>query len=101
MRRSPGAKRWGGCTIFIDEFDALGQRRGGAGGPGGGAGGLGGMFGGGFQMGLNMLLVQMDGVDKPSFIKKAFRRFVNVTLDGLFIQSGTGEGQVILVHLYP
>ena len=79
------AKRWGGCTIFIDEFDALGQRRGGAGGPGGGAGGLGGMFGGGFQMGLNMLLVQMDGVDKPSFIKKAFRRFVNVTLDGLFI----------------
>src|SRR5207245_6232754 len=48
------AKRWGGCTIFIDEFDALGQRRGGMGGAGG-AGGMGGMFGGG-QMGLNMLL---------------------------------------------
>jgi ATP-dependent Zn protease len=78
------AKRWGGCTIFIDEFDALGQRRGGMGGGAPGAGGLGGMFGG-FQMGLNMLLVQMDGVDNPGFLKKAFRRFVNVTLDGLFI----------------
>jgi ATP-dependent Zn protease len=77
------AKRWGGCTIFIDEFDALGQRRSGMGG-GGGMGGMGGMFGGG-QMGLNMLLVQMDGVDNPGLMKKFFRRFVNVTLDGLFV----------------
>src|SRR2546423_6337734 len=76
------ARRWGGCTIFIDEFDALGQSRGGMG--GGGMGGLGGMMGG-FRMGLNMLLVQMDGMDNASFIKKAFRRFVNITLDGLFI----------------
>src|SRR5438067_4916575 len=52
------AKRWGGCTIFIDEFDALGQRRGGMG--GGGGPGMMGMMGG-FQLGLNMLLVQMDG----------------------------------------
>src|SRR5205807_5815360 len=52
------AKRWGGCAIFIDEFDALGNRRQGMGGAGGG--GMGGMFGGG-QMGLNMLLVLMDG----------------------------------------
>src|SRR5579884_4187163 len=36
------AKRWGGCTIFIDEFDALGQRRSGMG--GGGIGGLDGLF---------------------------------------------------------
>jgi ATP-dependent Zn protease len=79
------AKRWGGCTMFIDEFDALGQRRSGMGGGGGGGmGGLGGLFGGG-QMGLNMLLVQMDGVDNPGLVKKFFRRFVNVTLDGLFI----------------
>src|SRR5207247_1633853 len=49
------AKRWGGCLVFIDEFDALGQRRSGMG--GGGIGGLGGMMGG-FQLGLNMLLVQ-------------------------------------------
>ena len=77
------AKRWGGCLIFIDEFDALGQSRGGMGG-GGGMGGLGGMFGG-FRLGLNMLLVQMDGVDNPGFLKKSFRRLVNLTLDGVFV----------------
>jgi ATP-dependent Zn protease len=36
-------------------------------------------------MGLNMLLVQMDGMDNAGFLKKAFRRFVNLTLDGLFV----------------
>ena len=78
------AKRWGGCTIFIDEFDALGQRRSGMG--GGGAGGIPGMMGGMMGMlGLNMLLVQMDGVDNPGFWKKWFRRFINVSLDGLFV----------------
>ena len=77
------AKRWGGCAIFIDEFDALGSRRSGMGG-GGMLGGMGGMMGGG-QMGLNMLLVLMDGVDNPGFIRKAFRRLVNITLDGLFV----------------
>ena len=82
------AKRWGGCTIFIDEFDALGNRRGGMGG-GGGMGGMGGMFGG-FQLGLNMLLTQMDGVDNPGAIKRLLRRFVNVTLDGLFIPREIG-----------
>lgn len=78
------AKRWGGCTIFIDEFDALGSRRAGMGGGGGMPGMMGGMMGGG-GMGLNMLLVQMDGVDNPGIVKKLFRRFVNVTLDGLFL----------------
>ncbi|HVC99562.1 MAG TPA: AAA family ATPase [Candidatus Dormibacteraeota bacterium] len=84
------AKRWGGCTIFIDEFDALGTRRGGMG--GGGMGGMmGGMMGGGFQLGLNMLLVQMDGVDNPGFFKKLFRRMLNVTLDGLFVPRSIGS----------
>jgi len=78
------AKRWGGCIVFIDEFDALGTRRGGMGGGGGGAGGLGGMFGGG-QLGLNTLLVLMDGVDNPGFFKQFLRRFVNVSLDGVFL----------------
>jgi ATP-dependent Zn protease len=77
------AKRWAGCIIFIDEFDALGQSRGGMGG-GMGGGGMGGMFGG-FRMGLNMLLVQMDGMDNAGTMKKVVRRFVNLSLDGLFI----------------
>jgi cell division protease FtsH len=85
------AKRWGGCAIFIDEFDALGNRRGGMGGGPGMGGGMGGMFGGNSQLGLNALLVQMDGVDKPGFVKKLFRRMLNVTLDGLFIPREIGS----------
>jgi ATP-dependent Zn protease len=83
------AKRWGGCIVFIDEFDALGTRRGGMGGGGGGIGGLGGMFGGG-QLGLNTLLVLMDGVDNPGFFKQFLRRFVNVSLDGVFLPRKIG-----------
>ena len=78
------AKVWGGCIIFIDEIDALAQRRGGMG--GGGMGGMmGGMMGGGGMMGLNMLLVLMDGVDNPGYIARQLRGLVNITLDGLFV----------------
>ena len=73
------AKVWGGCIVFIDEIDALGQRRSGTGG-----GMMGGMMGGG-QLGLNMLLVLMDGIDNPGFIVRQLRGFVNLTLDGFFL----------------
>jgi cell division protease FtsH len=76
------AKVWGGCVVFIDEIDALGQRRSGMQG-GGMAGGMG-MFGGG-MLGLNMLLVLMDGIDNPGFIARQLRGLVNLTLDGLFL----------------
>jgi cell division protease FtsH len=75
------AKVWGGCIVFIDEIDALGQRRSGTQGA---MGGMGGMFGGG-QLGLNMLLVLMDGIDNPGMIIRQLRGLVNLTLDGLFI----------------
>src|SRR5947209_4435440 len=74
------AKKWGGCAVFIDEFDALGLRRSGM----GGGGMMGGMFMGGGMMALNMLLVVMDGLDNPGMMRRFFRKLVNGFLDLLF-----------------
>jgi ATP-dependent Zn protease len=75
------ARKWGGCAVFIDEFDTLGNRRGGM----GGIGGMGGMMGGNVMMALNMLLVVMDGLDNPGFMAKNFRKLINNLLDAVFI----------------
>jgi cell division protease FtsH len=77
------AKTWGGCIVFIDEIDALGSRRAGMGGGGGMMGGM--MMGGNSALGLNMLLVLMDGIDNPGLIVRQARAFVNLMLDGLFL----------------
>ncbi len=81
------AKVWGGCIVFIDEIDALGQKRSGT--QGGMMGGMGGMMGGG-QLGLNMLLVLMDGIDNPGMMVRQLRGLVNLTLDGLFLPRVVG-----------
>ncbi len=56
------AREYGGCIIFMDEFDAIGMSRGGSGGSQGmGMGmGMGGFMGMGGTGGLNELLMQMD-----------------------------------------
>ena len=82
------AAKWGGqCIVFIDEIDAVGMRRAslGSGGntqtqmPGGM---FGGMMGG---MAINQLLVVMDGIDNPPFLKRFVGSKVNTWLDALYI----------------
>ena len=95
------AKVWGGCVVFIDEIDALGQRRSGMGGGGGAMGGMMGMMGGG-QLGLNMLLVLMDGIDNPGWIARQLRGFFNLTLDGFFIPRVIGaNGSKLNLRIRP
>ena len=44
-----------------------------------------GMFGGGGGMALNQLLVQMDGVDQPPFVRKFWTNRVNNFLDATYV----------------
>ena len=77
------AKKWGGCAVFIDEFDALGARR-------SQGGGMMGMFSGGGMMALNMLLVVMDGLDSPGFAKRTARKLVNNLAAALYLPLHVG-----------
>ncbi len=94
------AKKWGGCAVFIDEFDTLGSRRSGM----GGGGMMGGMFMGGGLMALNMLLVVMDGLDNPGFVRRTFRKAVNGLLDASFVvpqRIPRGKGKFIPLRVAP
>lgn len=81
------ARKWGGqCIVFIDEIDAVGMRRASLGGaplqkqiPGGMFGGMGG------QMGLNQLLVVMDGIGEPPAGKRFFTARLNTWADAFFL----------------
>ena len=66
------AQRYGAAIAYIDEIDAVGQRRGGVmggGRSGGDVGGMGGMSGGGTGA-LTRLLYEMDGIDSKTLKEK-------------------------------
>lgn len=45
----------------------------------------GGMMGGGGGMALNQLLVQMDGVDEPPFMRRFFTKRINTFMDAMYL----------------
>jgi cell division protease FtsH len=45
----------------------------------------GGMFGGSGQLALNQLLVVMDGIDNPPFLRRALTNRINTLLDALYV----------------
>jgi ATP-dependent Zn protease len=102
------AMKWGGqCIVFIDEIDAVGMRRNALSPqlqrqveiaqaeqeahraatptpwyqiPGGMMGGMGGQ-----GMAINQLLVAMDGVDSPPFMRRLLTNKVNLWLDAMYV----------------
>ena len=81
------AAKWESCLIFIDEIDTIGMRRraldaGGMIHPQIPGGMMGGMTGG---MALNALLVKMDGIDAPPFMRKFLTNKINLWLDAMYV----------------
>ncbi len=69
--------QYGGCILFLDEIDAIGQSRNG-GNNGGGIGvGMGGMMGGGNLL-INELLVQLDPPPVDERITSKFYRWIGL-----------------------
>src|SRR5205823_14686381 len=50
-----------------------------------GGGAFPGMFGGGGQLALNQLLIVMDGIDTPPFLRRTLTNRLNTFLDALYI----------------
>ena len=44
-----------------------------------------GMFGGGGQLALNQLLIVMDGIDSPPFLRRTITNRINTLLDALYV----------------
>jgi ATP-dependent Zn protease len=72
--------------LFEERFEATREGRSGLGAVVRAAfpGGMGGMFGGG-QLALNQLLVVMDGIGEPRFMRKTFTSKLNSFLDATYV----------------
>jgi cell division protease FtsH len=61
-----------------------------------------GMFGGGGQLALNQLLIVMDGIDNPPFMRRTTTNVVNKVLDALYIvPRRIGRVSLRLPHVRP
>jgi len=61
-----------------------------------------GMFGGGGQLALNQLLIVMDGIDSPPFLRRTLTNRVNTVLDALYVvPRKVGRVKLRLPHTSP
>jgi ATP-dependent Zn protease len=61
-----------------------------------------GMFGGGGQLALNQLLIVMDGIDSPPFLRRTLTNRINTLLDALYVvPRRLGRMKLRLPHTRP